>query len=189
MQGTGVGFAAVLLKLLAIACFLFGLFIALRYAGQLLSDVHAFRQTQTALTSYWFIHDGFRLDYETPVVGYPWSIPFEFPIYQFLAATITELTGARLDVVGRLLSFLFLTGCLLPARNVIRKLGLPSLAFYAFVALLFSSPIYLYWGRTFMVETAALFFAVSALPFFLDVMDSPRAKHIVWFPLFSTLAM
>jgi len=45
------------LKLLAGACFLFALFVALRYAGQFLSDLHSFRQTQTALTSYWFIHE------------------------------------------------------------------------------------------------------------------------------------
>jgi len=181
--------AASLLKLLAALCFLFALFIALRYAGQLPFDLHSFRQTQTALTSYWFVHEGFRLDYQTPVVGYPWSVPFEFPIYQFLVAIVVKATGARLDVVGRLLSFLFLVGCVFPVRNVIRKLDLSSTVFYAFVALVFSSPIYVYWGRTFMVETAALFFAVCALPFFVDLLDSPRVKPIAWFTLFSTLAM
>lgn len=189
LQGTGTRPAALLLKLLAIACFLFALFIALRYAGQVLFDLHSFRQTQTALTSYWFVHDGFRLDYETPVVGYPWSVPFEFPIYQFLVAVVVKLTGARLDVVGRVLSFVFLIGCLFPARAVIRRLKLPNAVFYAFVALLFSSPIYVYWGRTFMVETAALFFAVSALPFFIDLLTSTRLRPIAWFTLFSTLAM
>ena len=34
-------------------------------------DHHGFRQSQTAITSYYFIKDGFRLAYETPVLGAP----------------------------------------------------------------------------------------------------------------------
>ena len=34
-------------------------------------DHHEFRQTQTALTSYWTVQEGFRLDYITPVLGPP----------------------------------------------------------------------------------------------------------------------
>src|SRR6516164_5284174 len=51
-----------------------------------LLGLHMWRQTQTAMTSYWFVHEGFRMDYQTPVFGPPWSIPFEFPFYQALVA-------------------------------------------------------------------------------------------------------
>ncbi|MGH7490376.1 MAG: glycosyl transferase, partial [bacterium] len=44
-------------------------------------DLHNFRQAQTAISAYWSWREGFKLAYETPVLGYPWAIPFEFPIY------------------------------------------------------------------------------------------------------------
>ena len=46
-------------------------------------SIHNFRQTQTAITSYYMIRGGPFLKYETPVFGVPWSIPFEFPLYQW----------------------------------------------------------------------------------------------------------
>ena len=53
--------------------------------GQPLIDRHEFRQTQTALTAL-FLEFNARsfVNYETPVLGAPWSIPFEFPFFQFL---------------------------------------------------------------------------------------------------------
>src|SRR5690242_19652972 len=64
-------------------------------------DYYAFRQTQTALSAYWLWKDGFRLIYETPVVGFPWSIPFEFPTYQWLVALLREI-GVPIDIGARL---------------------------------------------------------------------------------------
>src|SRR5690242_6357999 len=52
--------------------------------NQPIADLHQFRQTQTAITAYWMAKGGPWLAYETPVLGYPWSIPFEFPVYQYL---------------------------------------------------------------------------------------------------------
>ena len=57
-------------------------------------DFYAFRQTQTALSAYWLWHDGFRLAYETPVLGAPWAIPYEFPLYQWLVALLPHLRRA-----------------------------------------------------------------------------------------------
>jgi hypothetical protein len=51
--------------------------------NQPLIDRHEFRQTQTALSAL-FMQPGLEglLNYETPVLGAPWSIPFEFPLFQ-----------------------------------------------------------------------------------------------------------
>jgi hypothetical protein len=77
--------------LLAVACFLYAAFIALRYAHQLPLDLYSFRQTQTAITTYWLGINGFSLNYETPVVGPPWSIPFEFPLYQYMVVLLARM--------------------------------------------------------------------------------------------------
>lgn len=46
-------------------------YIAIYYSGQELLEQYSFRQTQTALASYWFGKNGFGVAYETPVGGRP----------------------------------------------------------------------------------------------------------------------
>ncbi len=178
-----------LLMLLAGSMLLFSMWIAFHYQFQPLLEKHAFRQTQTALTSFWMLREGWQLDYQTPVVGYPWSIPFEFPLYQSLVALWVYLTDWPLDATGRLVSYLFLAACALPAHLIARRLDLPRAAFWFFCALLWSSPIYLFWGRSFMIETAALFFSLMMIPYALDLRQERVAWRSVFFCiLFGTLA-
>ena len=49
--------------------------------------------------------------------------------------------------MGRLVSFGFLVACIVPIHSTIKKLGLSANVLPAFIAITFSSPIYLYWGR------------------------------------------
>lgn len=51
-------------------------------------DMFSFRQTQTAISVLWMIKEGHYLNYQTPVLGFPWSIPFEFPLYQWMVLFI-----------------------------------------------------------------------------------------------------
>jgi hypothetical protein len=135
------------------------------------------------------MREGWRLAYQTPVGGYPWAIPFEFPLYQSIAALIAGVSGYHLEPVGRILSFAFLLACGLPAFAVVRRLALPKQVAWVFCALLWSSPIYLFWGRTFMIETAALFFAFAAVPYALDIFEpNPRWRSVALYILFATLA-
>lgn len=53
---------------------------------QPLTGMFYFRETQTALSDYWMTQGGPKLIYETPVTGFPYKIPFEFPLFQWLAA-------------------------------------------------------------------------------------------------------
>lgn len=163
----------------AIALLVAAAIFAIHYRNQPLIDLYSFRQTQTALTSYWFIRDGWKLAYETPVGGAPWSIPFEFPIYQTIAAVLSSALKLDLDPVGRLLSFAFLVLCVIPARQLQRRLELSTETFWIFCCLLFSAPIYVYWGRTFMIETMALFFTLASLPYFVDLLHGVRMKRAV----------
>ena len=68
--------------------------------GEPLCDRHAFRQTQTALSTYWILHGGGLLAYETPVFGAPYSAPFEFPLYQWIVALVHLVTRMSLDLTG-----------------------------------------------------------------------------------------
>ena len=175
---------------LAMAMLAFSAVVTLRWLGEPLVDIHAFRQTQTALTADWMVREGYRLDYQTPVAGAPWSIPFEFPIYQALVAAIVRLTGSDLSATGRLVSWVFLVACAWPAFALVRRLRLPSRVAWTFCGLLWSAPLYVYWGRTFMIETAALFFAVACLPWWVDVVRDRGGFRSRWlFLAFASLAV
>jgi hypothetical protein len=140
---------------------------------QPLLDMHSFRQTQTALSAYWLWHGGPWLAYETPVLGYPWSIPFEFPLYQYLVALL-RLVGIPIDVGGRLVSFAFYIGSLWPLALLFRALRLGRTAFLSLCLLFLSAPIYLFWGRTVMVESCALFFGLLWLALLACFLRTPR---------------
>lgn len=151
---------------------------AVRHAGQPLLDFHAFRKTQTALTSFWIMEEGPRLAYRTPVSGYPWSIPFEFPLYQMIAAAVAKAGHLDFDAVGRLLSFAVFWACAWPAAAVVERLKLPKATAWFFCALLWSSPLYLFWGASLTIETAALFVAFAAVP--CALVQGPSTWRSAW---------
>jgi hypothetical protein len=177
---------------IALVVTVLSIWLAVRYSGQPLLDIHGFRETQTALTSVWLLKNGFRLAYETPVLGKPWSIPFEFPLYQYLVAQISMVSGVALERTGRLVNYAFLLACLAPAALIARRLlpGVWKAPFLAFAALLLSSPMYLYWGRSFMIEMAALFFALCFVHYaLLLIQQEHRTRNFVLCGAFLTLAL
>ncbi len=136
--------------------------LALRWNAPLIG-MHSFRQTQTAITSYWILKGSSWLAYETPVMGAPWPIPFEFPFYQLLVAAVVKLTGLALDPAGRLVSYFFVVLTIWPVRMMARSYGLRDRDVLIFAILFLASPIYLYWGTTFLIETMVVFFCFAFL--------------------------
>jgi hypothetical protein len=177
------------IKLAALCSLFFACYIAIKFASQIPLDLHSFRQTQTALTAYWLDQNGFGLAYETPVAGAPWSIPFEFPLYQYTVVLFAKATSCDLNASGRLVSFIFLVLCLPVIRSINKRLKQDEVVFYVFSALLLSSPVYLYWGRTFMIETAAIFFAVLAIKYFIEMSISSFLRHQILFVVFITISV
>ena len=123
---------------LAIIFFSFAIIFWLSTAWQPLIDQHEFRQTQTALTAL-YLNPTIQglLNYETPVLGSPWSLPFEFPFYQFLVYWIARLFWLPLDSAGRLLSVLFGTLCVVPVWGLMRQFCINKAGIYCFIALYF----------------------------------------------------
>lgn len=162
---------------IAVACFVTNLLLTTRGWNLPILDAHAFRQTQTALTSYWFVQEGFKLDYITPVLGPPWEIPLEFPLYQWIAAALHQLTGYGLDQCGRLVSLIFLYATLVPAFLLARFFWQDARAGWILVSLMLINPIHVFWGRTFMIETTVLFFCTGFLWFFTKAVYEGRLHN------------
>jgi hypothetical protein len=148
----------------------------------------AFRQTQTAISAYYLIQGGAWLAYETPVLGPPWSIPMEFPLYQLLVAGLVTLTGMPLDQAGRAMAIFFFLASLFPAGMVLRLLGFVTWQNLMMLGLWLCSPLYLFWSRTFMIESLALFLSLSFLAIALAHLRRPRASLVFAGILFGVLA-
>jgi hypothetical protein len=151
--------------------------LAMRWRLPLLG-MHSFRQTHTAITAYWLMHGSPWFAYETPVLGAPWSLPYEFPFFQLLAAGLAQWTGLPLDSIGRLVSYLFVVLTIVPVRMLARAWKLDDSYIHVFAILLLTSPIYLFWGSAFLIETFVVFFCFW---FLAEVELATRSSH--WTPL------
>jgi len=123
-------------------------------------DRHEFRQIQTALSIHWLRETGFKIDYETPLFGPPWSAPMEFPVYQGAVAGLAEIMGTGTETTGRAVSALFFFATLPAVFLLAGLIGLRGGQRLWPVATVMLGPVYLFYARTVMIETTALCFSV-----------------------------
>lgn len=134
-------------------------------------DGHEFRQTQTAISIRYLAQEGLRLDYPTPLLGKPWSIPLEFPLYQNAAALLVRLTGLPVEQAARTvgLGFFYL---MLPAVYFLAgRLSLPPHRRLLVLAGVLASPVYLFYQRTVLIESTALCLGVWFLYFYWTALE------------------
>jgi hypothetical protein len=166
------------LWLLVAALLCFDLFVLLYGISNGINDfLFSFRQTQTAITAYWLIKEPHTFAYITPVLGAPWSMPFEYPIYQWLVVFLTK-AGIPLIIAGRLVSFAAFVGCLIPLWTLARDLKISRRAFLVVAVVYLACPFYIYWSRTFMIETTALFFSLCWLAGLVRSRSNP--SPLLW---------
>ena len=189
IEPEGSRFFRVVALLALAAAFGFSLYVLWVGWHQPIIEMHGFRQTQTALTVYWLMQGGDWLAYETPVLGSPWAIPMEFPLYQWLVALIASLTSVGIDQVGRAVNYVFFLLCLWPMQAIFRQLRLSSETFVVAAALTLMAPIYLFWSRTVMIESMALFFSLGFVAFYLRWLDFGGIRDAFGALLFAVVAM
>lgn len=131
-----------------------------------------FRQAQTALSAHFIQRDrDFSLAYPTPVLGKPWSVPMEFPLYQWTVVALADATGLPLTQAGRTVSLacFYLT---LPALFLLLgHLGVPPVRRLLPLALVLTCPIYILYSRSFLIETMALMLSVWFLLAFIEAVE------------------
>jgi len=140
-------------------------------------DRHEFRQLQTALSTHWIKVAGYQLDYETPLFGPPWSIPFEFPVYQWCVAAVSQLLGTELEPTARGVSLGFFFAGLPAVYGLAGLLGLTPTRRLLVLCAVLTSPTYLFYARSFMIETTAL---CAAVWFLYSVTRAVREDRASW---------
>jgi hypothetical protein len=144
-----------------------------------LLEIHHFRQTYNAFTVWCYLHQGIDLMRPmVPVLGPPWVLPIEFPIFQASATILIRLTGMDIDAGCRLTNIIYFyasAGMLyLLARKLFprRSVALCVLLFYLW------TPFSIVWSRTCMIEFVAVLFALGYVYFLTLWLDS--RKNVVY---------
>jgi 4-amino-4-deoxy-L-arabinose transferase-like glycosyltransferase len=172
---------------LAIAIFYFILVNIIQIDNPLL-DRHGFRQTQTALTSYWQTEGGLRFDYQTPVIGKPWMVPFEFPIFQSIVS-ITAIFIGNLDISGKLVSLLAALITIPYSWKILEEFKFKDNEIKIAHIIYFTMPTITFWSGTFMIESTALFFTLGAIyHFILAVQNKKFTINYIFFSVLLTFA-
>jgi len=121
-----------------------------------INDHHSFRQSQTAITAYYLKDKPFKLAYETPVLGKPWSVPLEMPFYQLAAARLSSAVHVPLDQAGRGVAASCYLLLLVPVYFLLREFRVSRPHALLALCILLVSPFYLFWSRAFLIESSVL---------------------------------
>ena len=134
-----------------------------------------FRQAQTAISTYYVQQDqNYHLAYPTPVLGKPWSIPLEFPLYQWTIAKLATWFNWPLIQTGRGVSMVCFYLTIPVWYLLLGTAGLPHNRRLAVLMVLLTCPIYLYHSRSFLIEAMALMFATWHAWFVVETMRRQR---------------
>jgi hypothetical protein len=127
-----------------------------------LNDSFGFRQTQTAWGIREVMRHGFNFtSLQMPVLGYPFKVPFEFPIFQNLAGGFGRAFSISPTTSGRLFSLTFY--CLTAASVVylVKILSTNNHGWYA-IPILFFTPFSLEWSDACLIESFTTFLLLSS---------------------------
>ena len=156
-------FKGATLALLLIALIVHGLVAVHNFSLGNLAG-HEFRQTQTALSISFIQKEGdFSLAYPTPLFGPPWSIPMEFPLYQWTVAGVINLTGWSLPIAGRLVSLICFYLTLPAIYLLLRRWKVSPDASRICIALVTLTPVYIFYSRAVLIESMALLASIWVL--------------------------
>ncbi len=127
-----------------------------------LVDLYAFRQTQTAFTIREYMAGNWSIDTPLPTLGPPWTIPFEFPLFQGIAAILGQALGLSADTAGRITGLLFFIGTGILLAVLIRRWFGAKASLIALI-LFQVTPFAAQWASASLIEFAATAFVLGAI--------------------------
>jgi hypothetical protein len=161
------------------AIVLLGIGLRLLYISSPLLDAHRWRQIDTAVMARYFYEDSLNPLY--PQVNWGGAhgyVESEFPLVPFIAALLYFVFGPD-DRLGRLTCVAFSAGLILLVYLLMQTLrGRPAGRAAAF--LVATSPGAVYYGRTFMPDTAMLCFSVGALFGIVRYLQTGSTRALAW---------
>jgi hypothetical protein len=135
---------------------------------------HEFRQTQTALIAHYIdAENNFSIDYSVPLLGKPWVLPLEFPLYEWGVVALSRATHLPQFEAARAISLscFYLT---LPALYLLLgQLALPRARRLFVLACALLCPVYIFYARAVLIDPMALLCSVWFLAAFTRMLAPP----------------
>ena len=131
-----------------------------------------YRQTHTAISALFIQRDhDYSLTYPTPLLGKPWPVPYEFPLYQWSVARLSTATGLTLTQAARSISAICFYLALPAAWLLLGRIGVERPRRLVVLTLILCCPIYIFYARAFLIEMMALIFSLWFLAAFLNAVE------------------
>jgi Dolichyl-phosphate-mannose-protein mannosyltransferase len=146
---------------------------------------YQWRPLQTEMTAYWFVREGINLmNYQTPLYGPPWQIPFEFPLFQATAAIMFKAGLGSFDFACRLTALLYFYISALFLYLLCRKIFSDHLTNLSILSLYLCLPYNIYYSTEPLIDYLALALALAYLYFILRWLDTHSS---FWNALLATI--
>lgn len=171
-------------KIIILAVVFVSLLIRLQNIGfPIGNDLHSFRQTETAIIIKGYLQEGWSaFNYEMPVFGKPWTILFEFPVYQTVVYAVLKLFHrTNVDLWGRLVSIVIFYLSVLVLKKVSNLFWEKKVSYVICLIYLFT-PFNILWSRAVLMDyTAVLFALLYVLGLYSWLQGGGKANYILAF--------
>jgi len=147
----------------------------------LYNEQHNFRQAETAIIISSFFNDGFSLfNYEMPIMGDPWHIMFECPIYQSLVYFIMILFHQNnIDLWCKIVSIIMFYAGVPIFKKLIKLITNNDEASYFAVGCYLISTYTIYWSRGALIDYTSVFFALVYTLELFQWLDTKNYKNYI----------
>lgn len=134
----------------------------------------AFRYTQTAYGIRSLMRDGLNpLEMQVPVLGPPWKIPYEFPLFQLLGAAVGRILSLDPAVAGRLVAVVAFALAAVAVYVLGRTLFTTRVAVVSYVIFAWSAYGF-NWGGEVLIDYLSVALCVAGLAVMLRPMPTSR---------------
>jgi Dolichyl-phosphate-mannose-protein mannosyltransferase len=141
---------------------------------------HEFRQTHTALIAYYIDKENnFSVPYSTPLFGKPWSVPLEFPVYEWSVVLLSRAAQLPHFEAARTVSVTCFYLTLPAVWLLLGQLGLARPRRLLALALALTCPLYIFYSRAFLMESMVLMFSAWFLELFVRTMRERRLHWLI----------
>lgn len=136
--------------------------------------IHHYRQAQTAMTALYLPYEGFKLNYSTPIMGYPWTVPLEFPIFQWLSILVQKISGADLIVSGKTINILCHISNNLLIIQILKRYQIDWLLIFSGLIFYNLSPYYLVFDTVFLIDSFSLTLCFTSIYFLSKFLQNEK---------------
>jgi 4-amino-4-deoxy-L-arabinose transferase-like glycosyltransferase len=123
---------------------------------------------------------------QMPVLGPPWKVPFEFPLYQIIAGSISKIFDFSIETSGRSVSIFFFIATGLAIYYLCRLFFSP-LASLVTLAIFFFNGFNMEYGSAVLIDYCAVFFCLGALLALLKFLTLRGKPTFIVFVCLATL--